>query len=158
MFLLFFSQDDESINKIISTKSSTAATPTATATATTTPTADVVVAFEVQVVDEDGEQQLEPEEVAGDEEEGIEIRGHERPNSLEMFDLLTRLQSSRLDDQRCPMPSSPLTTTTTQSAPQQQPPLPHQQNTILRSEAKTRFIFTFEIFTPTFIGLATIAQ
>jgi hypothetical protein len=123
-------QDDESINKIIPASSPT----------TTTPTAEVVVAVEVQVTDADNrtEQQLEPEEaIVSVEERGSENRGHERPYSLEMFDLLTRLQSSRLDDQRCPMPSSPLTPA--QSTQQQQhQPLPHQQNTILRSEAKTR--------------------
>ena len=132
---MFFLQDDESINKITS--------PTATTPTATTPTADVVVAIEVHITDEDNkaEQQLEPEEAVAEEDGGSENRGHERPNSLEMFDLLTRLQSSRLDDQRCPMPSSPLMTTTQstqQQQQQQQQPLPHQQNRILRSEAKTR--------------------
>ena len=96
---------------------------------------EIVDQEEVQE-DQEGDQVREQEDEDGGE--SIEDRsrgGNDRPNSLEMFDLLTRLQSSRLDDQRCSMPSSP---------PSQQPQLqqqqlpPHQQNTILRSEAKTR--------------------
>lgn len=56
--------------------------------------------------------------------------GHARPSSLEMFDLLTKLQSSRLDDQRCLMPTSP-------QAQQSQSNI-QQQYTQLRTEAKNR--------------------
>ena len=96
---------------------------------------EIVDQEEVQE-DQEGDQVREQEDEDGGE--SIEDRsrgGNDRPNSLEMFDLLTRLQSSRLDDQRCSMPSSP---PSQQPQQQQQQLPPHQQNTILRSEAKTR--------------------
>ena len=82
-------------------------------------------------------------EVDPEQEVGADpSQGHGRANSLEMFELLTRLQSSRLDDQRCSMPLTPVPQPRLQLQEQQeqeQTENPQQQNTLIRSESKTRY-------------------